>query len=376
MKVAFFTPYYLPYISGITLYPARILPLLPKTIEPTVLTFKHESSLPIHETIDGIAVERMSYSFKISKGFISVQSLLIFWKRLRCSDVFMINLPSVEGFPAVILARLLGKKVISLFHCDITLSQSFWEKILSRLIRRIVVLQLRLSAQVIAYTQDYIESLPYQHVFKNKTTYCLPPIAEHEIEPAYLDHLMSLKKDAFWVGFVGRIAREKGIEIAIEAMQKLPKTAVLVLVGPKGSEVAGEQAYYASIRANLKKSRIHYVLLPTLQEGKLAAVYRSLDVLLLPSINQTEAFGMVQAEAMLQGTPVIASDLPGVRATIKATGAGMLVKSGDSDALADALNKVASSTWSRKQISQKTRSLFSNQEVARRVSESLGTMNQ
>lgn len=376
MKVIFFTPYYLPYVSGITLYPARILPLLPKNILPTVLTFRHDPSLPLHETIHGIAVERMPFSFKISKGFISPQSLVIFWKRLRHSDVFMVNLPSVEGLPAVLLAKLMGKKVISLFHCDITLSQSFWERILSLLIRRIVVLQLRMSTQVIAYTKDYIESLPYKHVFKNKTMYYLPPIAENEIEPAYLDHLMSLKKDAYWVGFVGRIAREKGIEIAIEAMKKMPKTAVLVLVGPKGNEVAGEQAYYASILASLKKSRINYELLPTHQGGKLASVYRALDILLLPSINQTEAFGMVQAEAMLQGTPVIASDLPGVRATINATKAGLLVKSGDVNALADALIKVASSTWSRTKISQKTRSMFSNQEVVRRVSETLGTINQ
>ncbi len=376
MKVIFFTPYYLPYVSGITLYPARILPLLPKNILPTVLTFRHDPSLPLHETIHGIAVERMPFSFKISKGFISVQSLVIFWNHLRLSDIFMVNLPSVEGLPAVMLARLMGKKVISLFHCDITLSQSFWEKILSLLIRRIVVIQLRMSTQVIAYTKDYIESLPYKHVFKNKTMYCLPPIAENEIEPAYFDHLMSLKKDAYWVGFVGRIAREKGIEIAIEAMKKMPNKAVLVLAGPKGRQVAGEFAYYTSVTKKLKKSGINYLLLPTLHEGHLAALYRALDVLILPSINQTEAFGMVQAEAMLQGTPVIASDLPGVRATVNAVKAGFLVKSGDVNALVDALNKVVSSTWSRAKISQKTKSMFSNQEVVRRVSETIGTINQ
>jgi glycosyltransferase involved in cell wall biosynthesis len=60
----------------------------------------------------------------------------------------------------------------------------------------------------------------------------------------------------------------------------------------------------------------------------------------LPSLNSTESFGLVQVEAMLCGTPSIASDLPGVRVPPQSTGMGEVVPVGDSVALAKAILRV------------------------------------
>jgi glycosyltransferase involved in cell wall biosynthesis len=60
----------------------------------------------------------------------------------------------------------------------------------------------------------------------------------------------------------------------------------------------------------------------------------------LPSLNRTESFGLVQVESMLCGTPVVASALPGVRVPTQATGMGLTTPPGDADALADALIRV------------------------------------
>lgn len=51
---------------------------------------------------------------------------------------------------------------------------------------------------------------------------------------------------------------------------------------------------------------------------------------------------MVQIEAMLHGTPVVASDFPGVSEPVKVTGGGLLTKPGDANALATALAEVIS----------------------------------
>ena len=68
--------------------------------------------------------------------------------------------------------------------------------------------------------------------------------------------------------------------------------------------------------------------------------YALCDVVAVTSLNSTEAFGMVQVEAMLCGTPVVATDLPGVREAVRRTGMGRIVPPRDPDALAAALIEV------------------------------------
>ena len=58
------------------------------------------------------------------------------------------------------------------------------------------------------------------------------------------------------------------------------------------------------------------------------------------SLNATESYGIVQIEAMTQGTPVVASDLPGVRQPVLQTGLGKIMPIKDSDAIAKALDEV------------------------------------
>jgi glycosyltransferase involved in cell wall biosynthesis len=72
----------------------------------------------------------------------------------------------------------------------------------------------------------------------------------------------------------------------------------------------------------------------------MAAFYPNLDVIVVPSLNSTESFGLVQVEAMLSGTPSIASNLPGVRQPVEQTGMGEVVPIGDSEALAEAIIRV------------------------------------
>jgi glycosyltransferase involved in cell wall biosynthesis len=60
-------------------------------------------------------------------------------------------------------------------------------------------------------------------------------------------------------------------------------------------------------------------------------------VTVLPSINSTESYGLVQVESITCGTPVVASDLPGVRVPVQQTGCGLVVSPRNANALAEAL---------------------------------------
>jgi glycosyltransferase involved in cell wall biosynthesis len=77
-----------------------------------------------------------------------------------------------------------------------------------------------------------------------------------------------------------------------------------------------------------------------LNPEQMSALYPNLDVLVLPSLNSTEAFGLVQIEAMINGIPCVASNLPGVRQPVKMHEMGEIIPIGDSDALANALIRI------------------------------------
>jgi len=72
----------------------------------------------------------------------------------------------------------------------------------------------------------------------------------------------------------------------------------------------------------------------------MATFFSACHCTVLPSLNSTESFGLVQVEAMLCGTPSIASDLPGVRVPPQSTGMGEVVPVGDSAALAEAILRI------------------------------------
>lgn len=75
---------------------------------------------------------------------------------------------------------------------------------------------------------------------------------------------------------------------------------------------------------------------------ELPRIYRTADVLVLPSETRGEAFGVVLLEAMSSGRPVIATELPGVRSVVSPGVDGFLVPPGDADALAAWICKILS----------------------------------
>jgi glycosyltransferase involved in cell wall biosynthesis len=101
--------------------------------------------------------------------------------------------------------------------------------------------------------------------------------------------------------------------------------------------VLGEEAYQAKIEALLEPFGEHWKPLGFLPDEEFRAFFGACDALIFTSLNRTESFGIVQIEAMLQGTPVIASDLPGVRQPVLNTGIGKIVPIRDADALAKAI---------------------------------------
>ncbi|MGD9129725.1 MAG: glycosyltransferase family 4 protein [Candidatus Woesebacteria bacterium] len=341
MNILFFSSYFHPYISGITTYPLKLFSHLVNKYQITVLTFKHDQNLESKEKIKDLKIIRMPFLFKLSKGFISLRSVLYFSQYARKNDLIILNIPNAEGFLLVLIAKLFKKKVLLIYHCQVFLDGSLFNQIINKILNLSVSCQLKMSDQIIFYTKDYFNSLKSLKKYRYKTKFVFPPVSKLAVDKNYLSDLIAKKNKKTWIGFAGRVAREKGIEYLIKALSRLDKkNFALIFAGPFAKQVVGEEAYYQSIVRQLERSKIEYYFLGLLKGKKLGAFYKAIDVLVLPSINQTEAFGMVQVESVFSGTPVIASNLAGVRQVIKRTKMGLLVSKANEEELAKAVQRV------------------------------------
>jgi glycosyltransferase involved in cell wall biosynthesis len=163
------------------------------------------------------------------------------------------------------------------------------------------------------------------------------------------------------IGQVARLAAEKGVEVLLAALPRVLQVypdAQVMFAGPY-QNVLGEEAYALRLAPLLERYRDHWTFLGNLSQRELAAFYPNCDVTVLPSLNSTESFGMVQVESMLCGTPVVASALPGVRQPVLQTGMGEVAPIGDSAALAEAILKV---------LADRERYVCPREEIAARFS--------
>lgn len=151
---------------------------------------------------------------------------------------------------------------------------------------------------------------------------------------------------AFLCLFAGRLEREKGVEVLLEAWLRAglpPERARLALAGegPLRALAAGAGE---GVRA-----------LGPVSERDLPALYAAADALVLPSVRTatfTEPWGLVVNEAMHQATPIIASDAVGAVAGGLVAGGrnGLTFPQGDADALAARLRALAASPELRERL--------------------------
>lgn len=135
--------------------------------------------------------------------------------------------------------------------------------------------------------------------------------------------------------FLSRLDRAhyfKGLHVLFEALLALPGTGLIV--GGDGSLRATYEAQAAALGL---RPRVRFA--GEIPDEMLPAYYRAADVVVLPSVDRTEAFGLVLLEAMACGKPVVASRLPGVRTLVQEGRNGYLVEPGNAVDLADKIKR-------------------------------------
>jgi glycosyltransferase involved in cell wall biosynthesis len=348
MKILTVLTYYRPHTSGLTIYAERLAEAFARRgHEVTVLTSRFDPSTPSEEMRNGVRIVRAPVALRISKGVIMPTFGWLAWKYVAENDVVQMHLPQFDAPGFAGRARMLGKLAILTYHCDLHLPKGLF----NRLVNAVVDLQNTSAAlfanHIVTYTQDYADHSPFLSRYKNKLTPILPPV---QLPPAPVGAVVALA-DAQQIsmhhpviGMATRFASEKGVEVLLEALpmilEKYPNAQVLF--AGQHLNVMGEQAYFERLIPQIRQYEKsgHWKFLGNLNPAQMAAYYPNLDVLVVSSLNSTEAFGLVQIEAMLNNVPCVASALPGVRRPVQMTGMGKVTPIGDARALAQAVLEI------------------------------------
>lgn len=339
MKILLVLTYYHPHVSGLTIYVQRLAKAMAqKGHEVTVLTARYDTALPPEETHEGVHVIRVPVAWRVSKGVIMPKFPLYAYRLARQHDVVSIHLPQFEAGLVAALGRLAGDKVVLTYHCDLLLPPGWFNRVVDRTVFVMNYIAGHFAHNIVAYTQDYANHSPFLSHFKDKIRVILPPVVMPPIDPAACARMkQDLHLDSHAViGFAARFATEKGAEYLLKAIPYLLAEfpQVKVLFAGEYQHVIGEEEYFRRLQPLIQQYEEHITFLGVLNPAQMANFYALCDVLVLPSLNSTESFGLVQVEAMLSGTPVIASNLPGVRQPIRITGMGEITPIGDEQALA------------------------------------------
>jgi glycosyltransferase involved in cell wall biosynthesis len=372
MRILIALTYYRPHTSGLTIYAERIAKALAaRGHAVTVLTSHYRKDLPYEETCDGVKIVRVPVLMRISKGVIMPAYGPTANKLVAENDWIQLHLPQFDAAGIALRGRLLRKPTIVTYHCDLHMPPGFLAWTANQSVLFMNDLAARLTHRVVTYTQDYADHSPYLSGFKKKIRVFSPPVVLPDTsDDAVKEFLLKNNPEGRSpvIGMAARLATEKGVEVLLSALpailEKHPNTRVLFAGPYKG--IVGEEDYARRLSPLIKQFEDSGVwkFVDELNPAQMAAFYRAIDVLVLPSLNSTEAFGLVQIEAMLNGVPCVASNLPGVRQPVKRHNMGAIAEIGSAESLASAVLTVLDERKNMKPDLEEIRSEYDPDRVA------------
>lgn len=357
----------MPYISGITVHAQRLaFALSEHGHSVTIATSQLDRKLPKNETKDGVHIVRIPIAIKFHKGFFMPSYIFNISKQVNKSEIVVSHLPQFESVFVAIIAKIFRKKYHVIYHCEVKLPDGFLNNIIESVLYFVHYITLLCADKIVTYTKDYAINSSLLPKFLKKTVFIYPPILVLPLTQKTANDAVK-KQNNFVIGVAARLSSEKGFEYLFSAIpymqEKLGESFTIHIAGPM--DPAGEGAYKSKLALLLRKYQNYIKFSGTIKPSEMVKFYKSLDVLVLPSTNKTEAFGMVQVEAMLCGIPVVASNLPGVREPVKVTGMGEVAEPADSKNLADKILQVLHNKEKYYKNASSVKKIFSYEETVR-----------
>ena len=262
-----------------------------------------------------------------------ISPAMIKYLRQHCKEYDIIHVHHPDPMAALAL-RLSGYKgrVIVHWHSDIVSQKTiffFYKPLQNWLLRR--------AEKVVGTSPIYIAESPHLANVQKKCTYVPIGILPVPVVEQRAKELRKQFNTKYLILTVGRLVPYKGYSYLIEAMSLLPQEYGLCIMGTGPLQEKLTQ----QIKENSLEDRI--TMAGYVETGQLFYDYfASCDIFVLPSIMKTEAFGIVQIEAMSCGKPVVATKIPasGVSWVNKEGVSGLNVIPKDAKALAKGIMDV------------------------------------
>lgn len=357
--------YYLPHRSGYTLHVQRVAEALAaRGHRVTVLAARHDPALAARETVAGVDVVRLAAPLRVSRGALMPGYPLAAWRHARAADAVWANSPMAELALWGAMARRAGARLVVTHHGDLHLPAGRWNRAIERVTLAGWHMAARRADAIFAYSADYAAHSTWLARWQGKVVVNAPPIVLPEPDPAASQ---ALRRDLAPDGgplvlFAGRFVREKRPDLLLDAIAPLRAGHRHLRVVFAGEERLGYEDTRTELEPRVAAAKDAVRFLGLVDDAQtLANVYAACDVLALPS--QTECFGLVQVEAMLCGTPVVASAIPGARVAVRETGMGLLVQPCDPQALATGIVTVLAHPARYRRTPQQIRQVFSTERT-------------
>ncbi|HHB9456758.1 glycosyltransferase [Escherichia albertii] len=260
-----------------------------------VLCFNHDTRKGSKtDYSDGAEIYRMNTIGVISSAPISLMYFLKFIKIKGKYDIIHLHAPNPVATIAALFAR--NKTIIIHWHSDIVK-----QKRLLKLFLPIQKQMLNRASKIIVTSDNYGRCSEQLFGFERKIMTIPIGIPSDKI----LIPKKYVSKNKKIIFSLGRLIYYKGFEYLIEAAKYLPENYMII--------IGGTGPLYSELQKKIDDNRLNNKvrLVGRIPMEELQSYYESADLFCMPSIEKSEAFGVVQLEAMKHGIPVVSTRIPG-----------------------------------------------------------------
>ncbi len=350
MKILHISKYYEPFKGGIE---KVILELATGTVnqnhEVTVLC-SNETWDYSEEIIAGVRVVRLP---RLSVAFSQPLTMSFMWeikKWIDWADVVQVHTPNPLAELACVLQEENKKPLLATYHCDVVRQQKLYKvykpvshKLLSR------------AHQITVSTPNHLQFSEPVKDFKDKVEVIPFGIrAKHVHKTPEINRLVAKIKQEFgnYYLFVGRLVPYKGVDVLLHALKQTNDRLVIIGQGPRWDD-------WFQLTQHLKlQDRVRFVGRID-NDDEFAAYIHASDALVLPSISEAEAFGIVLIEAMACGKPLVTTNLKSGVPWVNQKGVtGLQVEPKNPMVLAQALRTLSENHELRQKMGENARLRF------------------